>query len=224
MSHFEREKQNSEVFDMEQTDTVITPSSLGVKERLEDHLTSVISRRISKLQNLEKMRVIKNVMHNLYGRHNPIDYKPEFNFQENWQAQSKDPAIDKYEVFSSEKHLYMGLHSALCFLFAFAAWFFSVYRLFGVDSLLVPFLTVILITTLLDAVLKQSVAFEAMNENNQSLAFKDYLRLHWAGLLFLVYVVLLLVEDEILATKNKFVFLFDLCLVWISYQRFKDLY
>lgn len=103
MLHFEREKPGEE-FDTEQTATVLTPKTGTNKtmvEQLGDQITNSISRRISKLQNLEKMRVIKNVMHNLYGRHNPIQYKPEFNFQENWQEQVKDNGINKYEVFSN---------------------------------------------------------------------------------------------------------------------------
>jgi hypothetical protein len=69
---------------------------------LGDKLATIIERRISKMHNLEKMRVIKNVMYNLYGRHNPIDYKPDFNFQETWQTNSKQNTLeDKYKVFKN---------------------------------------------------------------------------------------------------------------------------
>jgi len=30
------------------------------------------------------MKFISNALHNLYGRHNAIPYKPEFEFQERW--------------------------------------------------------------------------------------------------------------------------------------------
>ncbi len=92
MRRLERRKKKSEIIEIAQTensDMLRTTEPFSPQPRLQDKLVSVIAKRISKLQNLEKMRVIKNVMHNLYGRHNPIDHKPEFNFQETWQTNSK---------------------------------------------------------------------------------------------------------------------------------------
>jgi hypothetical protein len=72
-----------------------------------------------------------------------------------------------------------------------------------------------------DAIVKQYLLYEAMESKQVStstLTMKDYLSVHKWGLLFFVYLCLLLVEETLLIElKSKALFVVDLIFVWISY-------
>lgn len=72
-----------------------------------------------------------------------------------------------------------------------------------------------------DAIVKQYLLYEAMESKQVStstLTVKDYLSVHKWGLLFFVYLCLLLIEEALLIElKSKALFVVDLIFVWISY-------
>ena len=144
------------------------------------------------------MKVIHNAMHNLYGRHNPINYKPEFNFQESWESTSKDSYLeDKYNMLNTENHLFISLHLTICLIFGLLAWFFSVYRVFGFDDEFCSVVGILVVFQLLDGILKQFLMFSFMEEKNMSrssLGCKDYLKLHWRGMAIMGYLGMMLSE------------------------------
>ena len=62
-----------------------SPASPKSKVKPTKDPINVLQEKIESMHSAEKMRVVKNVVHNLYGRHNTLEYRPEFNFQENWE-------------------------------------------------------------------------------------------------------------------------------------------
>lgn len=63
------------------------------------------------------------------------------------------------------------------------------------DGILIYLIAMIGVAIILDGVNKQNNVFESMIENNMGqvgLNVKDYLRLHWVGLLMLLYLCFIL--------------------------------
>lgn len=83
----------------------------------------------------------------------------------------------------------------------------------------------IVLALIVDAIIKQNLLLDALADNNLNIPLKEYLKMHWHGLVVIFYLILLLVEEYTLSSKKMmFLYLADLCFVAVSYRRFKDLY
>ena len=154
------------------------------------------------------------------GRHNPINYKSQYGFRQSWESNKAAP--ESKRLFSkriNESKITIYFHFFILLLYGLSFWFLSTYRIFNIQNLSYYFGSLLVVIEIIYLINSQ-----VSTRKDLPFSWKENVRKYLIIILFLIYVIFIMVENQIVPNRILGVLPLDIVFLVKVYKRLKKLY